>query len=124
MNSGRLHLLGALECLFDTADVEERILGKLVACSVEDHLEATDRILEFDVFARITRELLGDEERLREEFLDLSGPGNGQFVVVRKLVHTKDVDDILKIFVGLQRFFHSFGHAVVLIAHDAGFEDP
>jgi hypothetical protein len=57
----------------DRADHVEGLLGQLVVLAVEDLAEAADRVLELHVLAGRAGELLGDEERLRQEALDLAG---------------------------------------------------
>ena len=48
------------------------------------------------------RERLGDEERLREEALDLPRALNDELVLVGELLHPKDGDDVLELLVALQ----------------------
>src|SRR5512137_85436 len=67
-----LHRLRLLERVLDRADHVERLLGQGVALAVDDHLEAADRVLQRDVLARRAGEHLRDEERLRQEALDLA----------------------------------------------------
>ena len=50
----------------------ERLLGDVVALAVDDLLEAAHGVLDLDVLARRAGERLGDEERLRQELLDLA----------------------------------------------------
>src|SRR3954469_180213 len=57
--------------LVDRADHVEGLLGEVVVLAVEDLGEAGDRLLERHELARLARERLGDEHRLREEALDL-----------------------------------------------------
>src|SRR5207245_2476527 len=64
-----------------------------------------------------------DEERLREEALDLAGAGYGRLVLLRELVHAEDGDDVLQLLVALQHALHVTGALVVLLAHDRGGED-
>src|SRR5437763_3712856 len=94
---GRLHLLGLGDDLIDAALEEERLLGDLVVLAVEDLREAAGGVLELHVFAVATREHGGDEERLRQEALDLARPGDRQPVVVGQLVHAEDGDDVLQV---------------------------
>ena len=46
--------------------------------------------------ARGAREDLGHEERLRQEALHLARAGDGELVLLGKLVHTQDGDDVLE----------------------------
>src|ERR1041385_2064467 len=68
-----LHLFGALEHLLDRALQQERLLRHIVVLAFDDLAEAADRIGDLHVLPLDAGELLGDEERLREEALDLAG---------------------------------------------------
>src|SRR5687767_11681010 len=65
-----LHLFGALEHLLDRSLQQEGLLRNVVVLSFDDFLEAADGVGNLHVLARNAGELLGDEERLREEALD------------------------------------------------------
>src|SRR6188508_2634737 len=95
--SAFLELLGLREDLLDAADVQERLLGDLVELALEDRVEALDGLVDRHELALDTREHLGDEERLREEFLDLAGPVDGEAVLVGQLVQAEDGDDVLQL---------------------------
>ena len=69
-----MDFLGLGDGLLDVADQEERLLGQVVVLALAERLERGDRLLERDVLAGDAGELLGDEERLRQEALDLAGP--------------------------------------------------
>lgn len=64
--------------------------------TAEDALEALDGFLEGHQFAQVAGEDLGHLEGLGQETLDLTGAGDGQFVLFRQLVHTQDGDDVLQ----------------------------
>ena len=64
------------------------------------------------------RELLGDEERLREELLHLARTRDGELVLLGELVHAEDGDDVLEVLVALQNALDLTGHTVVLLADD------
>src|SRR5690349_788202 len=72
MRSG-LHLLGGGQHVLDAAGHVEGALRDVVVLAVDDLLEALDRVGDRHVLALEAGELLGDEERLREEALDLAG---------------------------------------------------
>ena len=59
--------------LLDAAHHVEGLLGQVVVLAVDDLLEAADGVRELDVAPGRAGELLGHEERLREEALDLAG---------------------------------------------------
>ena len=54
-------------------------------------------------------------ERLRKETLYPSSSVNDLLIFVRKLVHTKDGNNILQLVVALNDFFYSLGSIIVLI---------
>src|SRR3954468_1367255 len=88
---------GVLEDLVDRALHVEGALGEVVVLAVEDLAEAADRLRNRHVLAGAAGELFGDEERLREEALDLAGPGDRLAVLVGKLVDAEDGDDVLQL---------------------------
>src|SRR4029077_12648893 len=65
------HLLGLGRRLFDRPDVHERLVREVVPLAVAQLLEGADRVLARAVDAGPAGELLGDEEGLRQEALDL-----------------------------------------------------
>src|SRR4026209_983966 len=81
--------------LVDAADHVEVLLGDVVELAFEDLLEAGDRVLQGDELALEAGELLGDEEGLREELLDLAGARHDLLVVLAEHVHAEDGDDVL-----------------------------
>src|SRR2546428_10914737 len=88
-------LLGLVHRLADVADHVEGLLRKLVVLTLDDLLEALHGVGDLHVPSRRARELLGDEERLREKPLDLPCAGDDQLVLVRELFHAEDRDDVL-----------------------------
>lgn len=60
-----LKLLGFLHNVVQTTAVEERLLGNVVEVAIDDLLERADRLVDLNVSARGTGELLGNEVRLR-----------------------------------------------------------
>ena len=91
--------------------------------ALDDLREAAHRLLDRHVLARAAGELLGDEERLREEALDLARPLHGQLVLVGELVDAEDRDDVLQLLVALEHLLHLGRDPVVLLADDVGLED-
>src|ERR1700745_3413720 len=89
----------------------------------DDLLEAAHRVRDFHVAALHARELLGYVERLGEELLHFARPGNGQLILVGKLVDAKDGDDVLEVLVALEDALDVLGNIVVLLANDAGTEN-
>ena len=114
----RRHLLGFFAGLFDRADHVERLLGHIVAFAFEDLAESFDRIFDLDVLALEAGKLLADEERLREETLDLTGTGNGFLILFAKLVEAENGDNVLQVLVTLQNLLDRLGRVVMLVADD------
>ena len=122
--SALLQRLRLGEHALDAADVEERLLGHVVELAVDERLEALDRLLDRHEDAGQTGEDLADEERLRQEPLDLAGPGHRDLVLLGELVETEDGDDVLELLVPLQRPPATRrAHVVVTLAHDLGRQD-
>src|SRR5207245_6800594 len=69
---------GRFDGFIDGADHVEGLLRQVVVLSVEDFAEAADGLLQRHVLSGPVGKHLGDEERLRQEALDLSGPGHQQ----------------------------------------------
>ena len=87
-----LHLLGALEHFLDRALHVESLLGDVVVLAVADFLEALDRVDQLHVLALEAGELLGHEEGLREEHLDLAGARDAEPVVLGQFVNAENGD--------------------------------
>ena len=77
------HLLGRFEHFFNAAFHVEGLLGDTVVHALTDLLEGTNRIFDFDVFTRLAGKGFRHMERLGEEALDLAGPLDGEFVLIR-----------------------------------------
>ena len=93
----------------DAALHTEGLLGQVVVLALDDLLEAAHRLLQRHELARDAGELLGHEERLRQELLDLAGPAHGHLVLVGELVHAQDGDDVAQVLVALQDLLHLGG---------------
>ena len=101
-----LALLELREDFVDRARQVEVLLGNLVVLAFDDLLEAADRVGDRHVLAFEAGELLRDEERLRQELLDLARARHGELVVFRQLVDAENRDDVLQILVALQDLLH------------------
>src|SRR3954462_12972575 len=108
----------SLSDLGDCAFHIEIAFGDVVVFAVENFLEAFDGFGDRDLFAFAAGEDLGDTEGLAQEALDLAGTEDGEFVVGRKLVHAKDGDDVLEIFVTLQDALDASCDVVMFLADD------
>src|SRR3954452_19118131 len=96
-----LQRLRLLEHRLHATDVEERLLGDVVELAVDQLLEALDGVRHGDVDALQAGERLAHEERLRQEPLDLPGPGHDHPVLLGELVEPEDGDDVLELLVAL-----------------------
>src|SRR5918997_444588 len=114
---------GLLDSLIYVADEVEGLLGKLIVPTLDDLLERADRVLKLDKLALEAGELLGDEERLREEALEPARPAHDDLVLLGELVDAEDGDDVLELFVALQDVLYLLGYLVVLVADHRGVED-
>src|SRR5262245_42715500 len=120
---GLFHLLGLLVHLVDGADQVERLFRQVVMLPLQDLPEGAYRLGDRHVLALQTGELLGHEERLRQEFLDLAGPRHDELVLFRQLVDPEDGDDVLEVLVTLQDPLHATRGVIVLLADHPGVED-
>src|ERR671916_279408 len=114
---------GLLDGLIYVAHEVEGLLGQLVVPTLDDLLERADRVLQLDELALEAGELLGDEERLREEALDSARPPDDDLVLLGELVDAEDGDDVLELLVALQDVLDLLGDLVVLVADDRRVED-
>src|SRR4029079_7073394 len=69
-------------------------------------------------------EHFGDEERLRQEALDLPGSGHRDLVLFGKLIHAENGDDVLERLVALQDLLHASRHRVMLFPDDERRQHP
>lgn len=83
----------------------------LLKLTAKDALEAFDGLLEGHQFAQVAGEDLGHLEGLGQETLDLTGTGDGQFVLLRQLIHTQDGNDVLQGLVVLNKGGEPFGQS-------------
>ena len=95
----------------------------MVELTVTDSFEALDSLFDRHEDALESGEDLANEERLRQELLDLAGPADSELVLLRKFVNTKDGDDVLKFFVSLQNLLCTVRNCVVTITYDLRCED-
>src|SRR4029453_16563063 len=111
----RLAFTEPFDHVFDRPRHPEILLRDLVVLAIHDFLEAANRVGNHDVLAIKTSELLGNEEGLREELLNLPRARHRELVLLGKLVDPEDGDDVLQIFVALQNLFDGACHAIVQI---------
>lgn len=95
----------------------------MIELSRRDHLEASYSIFELDICSRSPGELLGHEEWLGEEALDLPCSGDGELVLFRELIHSEDGDDVLQFLVSLEDLLDVAGSVVMILSHDLRDED-
>jgi len=80
--------------------------------------ETLDGVGELDELAGRAGEDFGNEERLRQEALDLAGARHRDLVFFTQLVHAENGDDILQRLVALQDLLHEACGLIVLLADD------
>src|SRR5690606_9819690 len=83
----------------DIANEVKRLLGQVIKCARKDFLKALNCLFDRYVLSLQTSELSRHKERLRQEALHFAGTSHHEAVVFRKLVHTKNGDDVLKVLV-------------------------
>jgi len=116
-------LLSLLVHIINASLHVESDLGQMIQLTLEDHLEALDGLFQGDELAHVSGEHLGDLERLRQELLDLTGSGHDELVVLRKLVHTEDSNDILERLVVLKDLLDTTSDVVMVLSDDVGVHD-
>src|SRR5437879_3005684 len=84
----------------------------------QDFFETSDGIFKRHVFSFAAGELRGDEERLRQEALNFSCAGYRLPVDIRELFDAKNCDNVLQLFVALERSLHFTSNVVVLAADE------
>src|SRR5216683_505050 len=89
-------LLALLDGFFDGADHIERLFGKMVVLAFAQSAEALDGVGEVDELAGRAGEDFGDEERLRQEALDLARARDSDLVLFIQFVHAENGDDVLQ----------------------------
>ena len=92
------------------------VLVAIVVLSFGDLLKPLDRLGDGYVLALESRELLGDEERLRQEPLNLARARDRQLVVFGELVDAENRDDVLEVLITLQDLLHRSSNRVVLLS--------
>ena len=96
----------------------------MVVLAFENALEAGDGVFQRHILAGGVGEHFRHGKRLRQELRDAPRPADGLLVLVGKLVHAENRDDVLEFLVALQHRLHAAGHIVVLLADDEGVELP
>src|SRR6202171_2400635 len=79
-------LLALFDGLFDGADHVEGGFRQVIVFAFANPTETLDGVGEVDELARRSRKDFGDEERLRQEALDLAGGGDGDLVLFGQFV--------------------------------------
>ncbi len=108
--------------LVDGALHIERLLFLRIMLSFKDLLHRANGLFKCNVFTGCASERFADEERLREELLDLACPVYKSLIFIRKLLDTKDGDDILEILIALKNLFGLGCDAIVFLSYDERIE--
>ena len=91
----------------------------MIVLAVHDFAEAAHGVGDWHVLAGEPGELLGDEERLRQEALDAARASDRELVVFRQFVDAENRDDVLQVLVALQDLQQVGRGLVVLVRDDA-----
>src|SRR5882757_3800827 len=108
----RRELLALLDGFFDGAYHVKRRFRQMIVLAFADGAKTLDGVGEVDALARRSRKHFGDEERLRQEALDLAGARYRDLVLFGEFVHAENGDDVLQRLVALQ---HLLDHARGLV---------
>ena len=95
----------------------------MVVVTVDDAVKATDRFGQRYVFSWRVRKHLGNKERLRQEFLNLASADHCLLVILGKLVHSQDRDDVLQLLVALQYCLDATRTVVMFLTDDVRVEN-
>ena len=112
-----------LACVVECSDVHECGFWEVVAFAVAESFEAVDGVFEACVDAGEAGEDFGDVEGLAEESFDFACAGDDEFVVFAEFIDAEDGDDVLEVFVPLERALHLACDGVMALADDARIED-
>ena len=116
-------LLGLLLGILNSTDIEESLLRQIVDLAVENSIEALDGLFDGHHDTRQTCELRCHRERLRKETLYTTCTVHRLLIPIRKLIHTKDSNNILKLLIALQYLLHALGTVVVSLTHNQRIKD-
>src|SRR5208337_4435730 len=119
----RLQLLCRFQYFVDLPLHVKRLFWNFVVLAFVDFLEAFYRIGDFYVAAGRAGKLFGYVERLREESLNLAGSRHRYFLIFTQFVNAQNRNDVLQVFVALQRFLHRLRHVIMFLANDARIEN-
>src|SRR5260370_16653346 len=113
-----IHLLRRLHYFVDRALHVESLLRNVVILPFHNAAETLHRVGDLHIASGSAGELLGHKERLRQELLDLSRASDRHFLILAKFVDTQNGDDVLQIFVSLQRLLDHLRHVVMILSHN------
>src|ERR1700678_1491819 len=105
--------------LADGPDHVERPLGVVLVLVAEDALTPVEGVLEADELPLDPAELLGGEERLRQEPVQPPRAGDRLSVLGGELLQAEHGDDVLQVLVLRQRAADLLRQVVVALADDA-----
>merc|ERR1719326_322415 len=100
------------------SDHVEGVLWEIVELARKQLSEVRDARVQVHELTSGASEDLRDEERLGEEALHLAGARDGKLILLGKLVHTKDGNNVLKRLVILEHLLSGSSNGVVLLTHD------
>merc|ERR1719498_716733 len=101
----------------------EGLLGVLISGTIKHSTEGLGGVSELYKFTGNTREHFGDSEGLGKELNNLSGSDDGESLLFRQLVHTKNGNNILEGSVILDELLDRTSNIVVSRSDDGDIED-
>jgi peptide chain release factor 1 len=104
--------------LLDVTNHVEGLLREVVILTIADTLEAINSLLKRAELTEHTSEDLSDLEGLRHETLDLTSALDNNDIIITKLIHTKNGNDILERLVLLKKLLNTTSDIVVLGTND------
>mmetsp|Transcript_14890 Transcript_14890/g.16842 ORF Transcript_14890/g.16842 Transcript_14890/m.16842 type:complete len:273 (-) Transcript_14890:798-1616(-) len=124
---GYLSNFGHFLCLsnnfFYSTNKVERTFWKVVVLAFKNSFEVSDGLFKVNKLSFYTGKYLCYSKRLGHKSLDFSSACNNDFIFFRKLIHTKDSNDILKRFVILKNLLYTTSNFVVFFSNNTWVKD-
>mgnify|MGYP006872938123 CR=1 FL=1 len=109
--------------IVNASRVEEVALRNIVMLTFQNLAEAADGFGNRNILSFHSCKLPCNEEGLGKESLYLSRTGYHQLILLGKLIHTQDSNDILQLVITLQQLLHTSGHTVMLLPYNSGIQN-
>ena len=89
----------------------------------EDPLEPGNGVFQLHIFPLAPGKLFSHEKRLGKIFLHFSRSRHRLFILIGEFFHTQNGDDVLEVFVALQKFLHAARYRIVAFTDDLRVEN-